>query len=92
VTIHVCHAHGCRVEVAPISFMCPAHWHMLPVAVRAEVCAVYVLGQEVRKDPSDRYLAVTFAAIRWLRAEEKRLADLGVQGTLDLGVQGTLEV
>jgi hypothetical protein len=62
---HECHAIGCHVRVPPRMFMCRMHWYMLPAEHRARIWAAYVPGQEVRKDPSEEYLAV---------AEEAKLA------------------
>jgi hypothetical protein len=63
---HTCHATGCRVAVLPKMFLCRRHWFSLPKPMRDAVWAVYVLGQEIRKDPTPEYLAVTQAAIRYL--------------------------
>jgi hypothetical protein len=51
-------------------FMCKRHWFMLPKSTRDAIWDVYVPGQEVRKDPSDEYLAVVGDAIDWLAAKE----------------------
>lgn len=67
---HTCHARGCRVAVPPRMFMCKRHWFMLPYATRDAIWAVYVPGQEVRKDPSPEYLDVAQRAIDWLAAKE----------------------
>ena len=53
-------------------FMCRRHWFMLPRSLRADIWDAYVPGQEVRKDPSDRYLHVAMTAIRWLADKEGR--------------------
>ena len=67
---HLCHARGCHVPVPPRMFMCKRHWFMLPKATRDAVWAVYVPGQEIRKDPTDEYMAVAMDAIEWLAAKE----------------------
>lgn len=69
-TTHTCHAAGCNVPVPPKLFMCRRHWFMLPKRLRDAVWAVYVPGQEIRKDPTAVYIAVTDEAIRWLREKE----------------------
>jgi len=60
---HHCHAHGCKVAVPPKMFMCRAHWFSLPKNLRDAVWREYRPGQERTKDPSCRYLAVTFLCI-----------------------------
>ena len=73
---HTCHATGCTVAVPPRMFMCKRHWFMLPKSTRDAVWAVYVPGQEIRKDPTDEYLTVTQNAIDWLNAiEHDRISD-----------------
>lgn len=67
---HTCHAQNCTVPVPPKMFMCKRHWFMLPKATRDAVWAVYVPGQEIRKDPTPEYLTVTGNAIAWLDAIE----------------------
>jgi hypothetical protein len=47
---------------------------MLPKSTRDAVWAVYVPGQEVRKDPTDEYIDVAWDAVRWLAVKEGRLA------------------
>lgn len=56
---HECHAVRCDVPVPERMFMCRRHWAMVPRAMQREVWGVYVEGQEVRKDPTDAYLATT---------------------------------
>lgn len=63
---HNCHAHGCEREVPPSKFACPAHWHALPGKVRAAILREYRRGQERRKDPSKRYMAVQQYAVATL--------------------------
>jgi len=69
-TAHTCHARGCDRAVPPKMFMCKGHWFNLPKPMRDAIWAVYVPGQEVRKDPSGEYMEVTQAAIDWLAAKE----------------------
>lgn len=69
---HFCHAEGCREEVPPRLFMCRKHWFSLPRKMRDAVNAVYVTGQEVRRDPTPEYMRVTREAIEWLAAKEGR--------------------
>jgi len=58
-TPHLCHAFKCGVSIEPRKFMCPMHWRRLPAPLRAAILAAYKPGQEVTKDPSPAYLAVT---------------------------------
>lgn len=56
-SVHVCHASGCDVPVQPRMLMCGKHWFMVPKVDRDLVWALYVPGQERRKDPSPEYVA-----------------------------------
>jgi hypothetical protein len=47
-----CYAHGCKVEVAPVLFMCQKHWRMLPKHLRQAVRDCYRPGQEHDELPS----------------------------------------
>lgn len=67
---HHCHARGCKTAVPPKMFMCKRHWYMLPKRLRDAVWATYRPGQEVTKDPSDMYMAVSREAIEWLARHE----------------------
>lgn len=62
-TAHTCHAHECRRVVPPAMFMCRAHWYSLDARVRTAIWREYRPGQEIDKDPSNRYLAVQQYAI-----------------------------
>lgn len=70
---HTCHALGCTKAVPPKMFMCRSHWFSLPKPMREAVWAVYVNGQEIRKDPTPEYLAVTREAIDYVAKREGRL-------------------
>lgn len=70
VSTHTCHAKGCDERVPPRMFMCRRHWYTLPKATRNAVWAVYVPGQEVRKDPSEEYIRVASDAVTWLARHE----------------------
>lgn len=69
---HRCHAEACPVAVPPSMLMCRRHWRMVPKALQAEVWAHYVPGQEIRKDPTDTYLAAAQAAIEAVATREGR--------------------
>jgi hypothetical protein len=60
---HRCHAEGCDAIIAPRLLMCGRHWRMVPRAIQREVWREYVPGQEVRKDPTSKYLDVMRRAI-----------------------------
>jgi hypothetical protein len=60
---HLCHAHGCKIEIAPRLLMCPRHWFALPGKLRAAIWREYRPGQERDKGPSLRYMAVQRRAI-----------------------------
>lgn len=55
---HDCHASGCSLPVPPRMLFCRKHWGMLDERLKVAVWSEYRPGQEVRKDPSLRYLAV----------------------------------
>lgn len=67
---HTCHAIGCDVPVPPRMLMCRRHWFMVPKALRDAVWDAYVVGQEVRKDPSDEWLDAAEAAIHAVAERE----------------------
>lgn len=60
---HRCHAHGCGTRVLSRLFMCPPHWRRVRPELRAAIWREYRTGQERRKDPSLRYLAVASLVI-----------------------------
>lgn len=70
---HTCHAMGCKVKVPPAMFMCKPHWFALPKQTRNAVWDVYIPGQEIRMDPTEEYMDVTFEAIKWLAEKEGRI-------------------
>lgn len=67
---HVCHATGCDTQVPPRMLMCRKHWFMVPREIQAQVWAKYVLGQEIRKDPTPEYLEAMIEAIRAVEKKE----------------------
>lgn len=69
---HTCHAEGCDLVVPPKMFMCRRHWFTLPKRMRDAVWDVYVPGQEIRKDPTDEYLAITGDCIEYVAIKEGR--------------------
>lgn len=61
--MHTCHAHGCNRVVPPRMFACRAHWAAVRPVLQRAIWREYKNGQEVRKDPSLRYLAVQQRAV-----------------------------
>jgi hypothetical protein len=60
---HTCHAADCDRVVPPRLLMCLKHWRMVPGDIQRMVLVHYNRGQEVRKDPTEAYLAVQALAI-----------------------------
>lgn len=77
---HTCHAKGCDKPVPPRMFMCRPHWYMIPKKDRDRLWAVYVPGQERRKDPTDEYLEVAHELVELVAAKEAAKRRL-VEGT-----------
>ena len=63
---HYCHWPGCTKKVPPAMWGCKSHWFKLPASLRAKVWATYRPGQEVTKDPSDKYLEVANEVQAWI--------------------------
>lgn len=63
---HTCHWPGCKVEVPPRMWGCFKHWSMLPMGHRKAIRDAYVTGQEIRKDPSKRYIKAAQRAQKWI--------------------------
>lgn len=61
--IHTCHAHGCKIVVPARMFVCRRHWAVLRQIVKDAVWREYRDGQEDRKDPTPRYMAVQRRAV-----------------------------
>lgn len=69
-SFHICHAHGCNVEVPPKMFMCRKHWFMLPADMRSQVWHCYREGQEVEGNPSREYVEIAKACVVWIKNKE----------------------
>lgn len=72
---HTCHADNCGVVVPRRMFMCKRHWYMLPKAMRDDVWALYVPGQE--RDwgkVTPEYLDHTMACIAFVAEKESASA------------------
>lgn len=66
---HHCHWPGCEKKVPPAMWGCKAHWFKLPAGLRAKIWATYRPGQEVSKDPSNKYLAVARQVQEWIASQ-----------------------
>jgi hypothetical protein len=75
---HTCHAQGCDTHVPPRMFMCRPHWFALPKAMRDDLWAAYVPGQERRMDPSAEYLEVARRCINHIAEREGRQQELAL--------------
>ena len=60
---HLCHAHGCNIEVPPSMLACKPHWYALPKKYRDAIWREYRRGQEKDRRVSYRYYAVQRLAI-----------------------------
>jgi len=69
---HACHAVGCSRQIPPILLFCPAHWKLVPQAIRFRVFAAYKPGQEDRKDPSLLWCIAADDAVRYVAKLEGR--------------------
>lgn len=65
---HHCHWPGCTKAVPPAMWGCRTHWYRLPLLLRRKIWATYQPGQEITKDPSDRYLRVAHEVQEWIAA------------------------
>lgn len=63
---HICHWDGCEKECPPAMWGCKVHWFTLPKFLRDHVWAAYRPGQEIIKDPSDKYLVVAWMVQLWI--------------------------
>ena len=77
----MCHADGCSVEVPPRLLMCASHWRMVPRWLKKRVWATYVVGQEVRKDPTAAYMEAQRAAVDAVATKEGRQTTRKVGGS-----------
>lgn len=62
-TTHTCHAHGCSAAVPPELLMCRRHWRLVPTPLKRAVWRFFRPDQEIRKNPSEDYLAAAANAI-----------------------------
>lgn len=67
---HTCHAIGCETPCARRMLMCRKHWYMVPPALRVDVWAEYVPGQEETMTPTKKYLKAANAAIQAVAKKE----------------------
>lgn len=73
VSLHKCHAFGCKVSVPERYLMCGPHWKMVSSELQARVWDTYVEGQEIRKDPTPEYIQAQIAAVRWVAKKEGKM-------------------
>lgn len=66
--VHTCHWSNCKTPVPPSMWGCKPHWFKLPKRLRDKIWAAYVPGQEISKDPSDKYLKVAEEVQDWIAA------------------------
>lgn len=69
---HHCHWRGCAKPVPPKMWGCKEHWFRLPKFLRDRIWATYVPGQEIRKEPSEAYMAVIAEVDTWIRDQGVR--------------------
>ena len=65
----MCHWPTCTNPVQPKLWGCKYHWFKLPKRLRDKIWHSYVPGQEIRKDPSDKYFNVTEEVDHYTRRE-----------------------
>lgn len=73
VSLHKCHALGCKLNVPERYLMCGSHWKMVSSELQARVWDTYVEGQEIRKDPTPEYIQAQKAAVRWVAKKEGKM-------------------
>lgn len=64
---HHCHWPGCEKQVPPALWGCREHWYKLPMKLRNMIWQTYVPGQEIKLNPSRRYLLVADIVQEWIR-------------------------
>ena len=68
--IHLCHAEKCKRNVPPSLMMCARHWRMVPKKLQRQVWAYYRKGQEIDKNPSDKYMCAYRLAVNAVAKKE----------------------
>lgn len=66
---HTCHWPGCPLIVSPALWGCKTHWFRLPAIIRVRIWQTYVPGQEIKKNPSEEYLAAAKDAQDWITSQ-----------------------
>lgn len=64
---HKCHWPGCEQYVSPELWGCLEHWGRLPAQLRDAILREYRPGQEVRKEPSLRYIVLARIVQGWIK-------------------------
>lgn len=67
---HICHYPGCTANVKPAFWGCMPHWYSLPAWARSMIWATYNPMQEIKKNPSQAYIAVVERVHIWIVATE----------------------
>lgn len=64
---HTCHWPGCTKQCPPAAWGCKAHWYALPLGLRSRLWGAYVPGQEIKGNPSEKYLEVAKEIEAWIK-------------------------
>jgi len=68
ITNHTCHWPGCTQSVPPAMWGCKRHWFMLPKNLRDKIWEAYKPGQEIKKNPTKKYIKVVQEVQKWIAA------------------------
>lgn len=63
---HTCHWKGCETQCPPAMWGCKKHWFTLPKTLRDKVWMYYRPGQEIKLNPSTKYLNVAKEVDKWI--------------------------
>lgn len=69
--VHVCHAKGCDVSVAPHFLMCHPHWKLVPSHLQQLIEQTHRPGQENDKNPTKTWMKYARQAILYIVELEK---------------------
>lgn len=73
---HLCHWPGCGKPCPPARWGCSSCWFKLPKFLRDAVWKHYRAGQEISKDPSNKYVIVARLVQLWIEARDMRINDV----------------
>ena len=88
---HTCHWDGCGTEIPPSMWGCAFHWKALPKVLQDAVWRHYVPGQEVKKNPSKKYIAVVQLINIYVKHFGRYRLDLSQRHSLDVLMADALE-